>query len=75
MLLEIHYDNPKEIKNIVDDSGVKLYFTRQLRQHDLGLLTLGTEGTASSLQIPPKSNDFISSSICDSFCTNVRKST
>jgi hypothetical protein len=41
LLVEMHYDNPQVLGNIVDDSGVRLYFTKQLRQHDLCLMTIG----------------------------------
>ena len=43
ILIEIHYDNPKLLNSIVDDSGVKLYFTKQLREQNLGLLILGIQ--------------------------------
>ena len=39
--LEIHYDNSLQIPNVVDSSGVRLYYTTQLREHDLGVLELG----------------------------------
>ncbi len=41
LLLEMHYDNPLELDNIVDDSGMRLYFTKELRVNDLGLMILG----------------------------------
>jgi hypothetical protein len=39
--LEIHYNNPSNVSNIVDNSGVRLYWTTKKRQYDLGLLQLG----------------------------------
>ena len=71
LLIEIHYDNPKFLNDIVDDSGVKLYFTEKLREIDLGLFQLGSDGSPLSLQIPPRSNLFSFTSICYPECTNV----
>jgi hypothetical protein len=58
--------------DIVDDSGIKFYFTEELRQHDLGLLVLGAEGNPLSLQIPPKSSKSAFTSTCYPECTEVR---
>ena len=67
----MHYDNPSLKPDIIDDSGLRLYFTHQLRAYDLGVLTLGVEGSLSSLQIPPKSNNLTFTSICYDKCTDV----
>jgi hypothetical protein len=69
LLVEIHYDNPDLKKDIVDNSGIRFYFTEKLRKHDLGLLTLGAAGNPTSLQIPPKSNKLTSYSTCYPKCT------
>ena len=53
----------------MDNSGIKFYFTEQLREQDLGLLTLGADGSTLSLQIPPQSKDFSYTSICYPACT------
>jgi hypothetical protein len=39
--LEIHYSNPLYLSGVVDSSGVRLYYTSQKREHDLGVLQLG----------------------------------
>ncbi len=65
----MHYDNPQGLSNLVDNSGLKLYFTNQLRQYDLGLLILGTEGNPLSIQIPPNANAFKISTTCYPECT------
>lgn len=67
----MHYDNPELKNDIVDKSGLRLYLTKQLRDHDLGLITLGTDGAPMSLQIPPQSNEFTYTSICYPQCTQV----
>ena len=69
MLIEILYDNPDLRNDIVDNSGIRFYYTEELRKYDLGLLTLGAAGNPTSIQIPPKSNKFISYSTCYPKCT------
>ena len=66
-------DNPELMANIVDNSGVKFYFTHQLREHDLGILSLGAGDSFLSLQIPPHSEKTIYTSICVPECTEVTK--
>ena len=39
--LEIHYDNPTLVPGVLDSSGVRVYYTSQLREHDLGVLSVG----------------------------------
>ena len=40
-MLEIHYNNPRFVRNVVDSSGVRLYYTSVKRQHDMGLMQTG----------------------------------
>ena len=69
LLLEMHYDNPEMFDNIVDNSGVRIYFTRQLREFDLGLMTIGTCLDASNVQMPPKTESITFNTICHPECT------
>ena len=69
LLLEMHYDNPALLDNIEDDSGVRIYFTRQLREFDLGLMTIGTGLDASNIQMPPKVDSITYNTICHPECT------
>lgn len=39
--LEIHYNNPDLVPNIVDNSGVRFYFTKKLRDNDLFVYQFG----------------------------------
>ena len=73
LLVEIHYDNPDLKDDIVDDSGIKLYFTEELREHDIGLLILGTPGNPLDIHIPPNTNRIEVTSICYPECTDVKK--
>ncbi len=66
----MHYDNPQLKTDIVDNSGIKLYFTNELRQNDLGLLILGDD-MPLSLQIPPNSENFEFTTICYPECSQL----
>jgi hypothetical protein len=39
--LEVHYDNPWLETDVLDSSGVRLYYTSKKRQHNLGVFMLG----------------------------------
>ncbi|ORY33879.1 PHM/PNGase F [Rhizoclosmatium globosum] len=39
--LQIHYNNPNALSNIIDSSGMRLFYTTQLRPNDMGVLILG----------------------------------
>ncbi|XP_046877904.1 DBH-like monooxygenase protein 2 homolog [Hypomesus transpacificus] len=63
--IEIHYNNPTKAAGRRDNSGMRLYYTSQLREHDVGLLTTGllvapTEGYV----IPPNATDFQTYGLC-----------
>lgn len=36
-----HYDNPGEVTGLVDNSGVRVYYTEELRPMDMGMIILG----------------------------------
>lgn len=54
-----------------DTSGIRFYLGDQLRQHDLGFLTLGSGSVGSSLVIPPRVDRFIVDSYCPPQVTHV----
>ncbi|XP_047429214.1 DBH-like monooxygenase protein 2 homolog [Mugil cephalus] len=63
--LEIHYNNPAKRPGITDSSGLKLYYTSQLRQHDVGILTTGVLSLGGlQYSIPPKAKQFHTYGIC-----------
>ena len=39
--LDVHYNNPDEVEGLIDDSGVRVYYTEQLRAMNMGVLQLG----------------------------------
>ncbi|XP_054876024.1 DBH-like monooxygenase protein 2 homolog [Poeciliopsis prolifica] len=64
--LEIHYNNPQKKEGIIDSSGLRLYYTDKLRQHDVGILTTGVFPVSHmEYAIPPKAAKFQSYGICN----------
>ncbi|KAK3764734.1 hypothetical protein RRG08_042044 [Elysia crispata] len=66
-LMETHYDNHNERNDYVDDSGLRLYLTRQLRKYDGGVMIVGVLIGPYQI-IPPRESSFISTGLCDSSC-------
>ncbi|CAF2851989.1 unnamed protein product [Rotaria sp. Silwood2] len=58
-MVQMHYDNPNLLSNRTDNSGIRFYIGKELRQYDLGYLTFGTDSSAAALAIPPKVERFI----------------
>ena len=68
--LEIHYDNPTFDVGAVDDSGVSLYYTPNLRAHDAGVMTLGDlSGELYGSQVAGDSKMSHHRFACPSSCT------
>lgn len=65
--IELHYNNPEGLTGQKDKgSGFRLYYTGDLRPHDIGLITL----TQLVLNIPPGVASVPSNvSVCPSACT------
>eukprot|EP00484_Ammonia_sp_Unknown_P001510 CAMPEP_0197021526 /NCGR_PEP_ID=MMETSP1384-20130603/2418_1 /TAXON_ID=29189 /ORGANISM="Ammonia sp." /LENGTH=642 /DNA_ID=CAMNT_0042449369 /DNA_START=26 /DNA_END=1950 /DNA_ORIENTATION=- len=59
-LLEIHYDNPDELTDIVDSSGMRLYWTQELREYDAGRFAAGAP--YSAIWVPGDTDAAISKS-------------
>lgn len=51
VVLQVHYYNPQLHTDVVDNSGVRVHFTTQLRPQEAGYLVLN--GGAAALQRPP----------------------
>lgn len=47
---QVHYNNPDGDAGVVDSSGLRLYYTPDLRQYDLGIMSLAQ----LQLRIPPQ---------------------
>jgi hypothetical protein len=41
MSIQIHYNNPKEINGLIDNSGVRVYHTTDTREFEVGVLEIG----------------------------------
>ncbi|XP_077980021.1 DBH-like monooxygenase protein 1 homolog [Glandiceps talaboti] len=67
-MLEVHYDNPDYKDTIYDSSGMRFYYTPDLRQHDAVIFLLGTLIGQGQL-IPPQTRSFTQTSYCSSHCT------
>ena len=86
-MIQIHYDNPRLVsgRSIVvfrrsemtafsdhrDNSGIRCYLGDELRPHDLGYLTLGTESSPRAIVIPPQTPRFVIDAFCPSKATEV----
>ncbi|XP_072542242.1 DBH-like monooxygenase protein 2 homolog [Salminus brasiliensis] len=62
--LEVHYNNQDKTPGRVDNSGLRFYYTSQLRQYDAAVLMTGL-AVAPGYVIPPNATDFLSYGLCD----------
>merc|ERR1712209_83872 len=65
--METHYDNPAVRSDFVDDSGLRIFLTSDLRQYDAGLLEMG-QTVDASLIVPPRTKEFWSTGYCTPDC-------
>ena len=63
---QYHWNNPQEIDHYTDSSGMKLFYTPNLRPNDMAMLLVGQQW----LEIPPRSTDAVFTSDCTSACTS-----
>ena len=72
LVLEVHYDNPNLKNNIIDSSGLRIYYqgglNEPLRKYDAGIMEIGLEYNPKN-SIPPKMNSFHLHGYCLSECT------
>ncbi|XP_028665853.1 DBH-like monooxygenase protein 2 homolog [Erpetoichthys calabaricus] len=61
--LEMHYNNPLATSGRVDSSGLRFYYTPQVRQYDAGILETGVD-VDQKYVIPPGANIFKSYGLC-----------
>ena len=71
ILLELYYKNQHHLKDKIDNSGIRLYMTPTLRQNDIGILSITSDSSPLSLQIPGNSKHFHYSIICYPQCIEV----
>ena len=76
MLLEIHYDNPNLSDNIIDSSGLRIYYSQTLRMYDVAIIAAGVtpryvhKHTITQI-IPQGQQRFSSYGYCSSKCLNI----
>ena len=56
-----------------DSSGIRFYLGQDLRQYDLGYLTLGADSQIRGISIPPRAERFTIDSYCPATATEVRR--
>ncbi|XP_064084237.1 DBH-like monooxygenase protein 1 [Macrobrachium nipponense] len=66
-MMELHYDNPNLKRGVVDNSGIRIFHTENLRPNDAGILIVGH--SVSPIQIVPPGREWMSVGICSSNCT------
>jgi hypothetical protein len=66
--LQMHYENPSLLSNIVDSSGFKIYYTDKLRQYNMGVTILGYP--MQSITLPPGQKSYEIRDTCKSPCTD-----
>lgn len=59
---------------IIDSSGIRFYYTPNLRKYDAGVLTVGS-ATTSWLMIPPQQKSWHTTGFCSKYCTEKVKQT
>ncbi|CAF3781384.1 unnamed protein product [Rotaria sp. Silwood1] len=70
LVLEVHFNNPYLKKGIIDQSGIRIYYTPKLRKYDAGIMEVGLEYNPKN-SVPPRSTAFRVSGYCNSECTQV----
>jgi dopamine beta-monooxygenase len=68
LVLEVHFNNPYFKKGIIDQSGIRIYYTPTLRKSVAAIMEVGLEYNAKN-SIPPQLNAFRISGYCASECT------
>ncbi|CAF1258809.1 unnamed protein product [Didymodactylos carnosus] len=70
VILEVHFNNPDLKSNIIDQSGIRIYYTPQRRKYDAAIMEVGLEYNSKN-SIPPHLVTFRLSGYCLGPCTNV----
>ncbi|KAK3762286.1 hypothetical protein RRG08_037936 [Elysia crispata] len=66
-MLETHYDNPYRRSDLVDDSGLRLYLTEELRPNEAGSIMVGVRVNSYHI-IPPYQKSFLNQGFCGEDC-------
>eukprot|EP00795_Rhopilema_esculentum_P007433 gene7433-13194_t len=63
--LQVHWTNDAKTAGMYDSSGIRLYYTPNLRKYDLGKMMTGQ----MHLELPPGKKEIITSGTCSPSCT------
>ncbi|XP_070564696.1 DBH-like monooxygenase protein 1 homolog [Ptychodera flava] len=63
VMVEIHYDNPESLGNIYDSSGIRIFYSSNLREYDANFVVIGQD-VNQLLVIPPGVEEFRVNSYC-----------
>ncbi|XP_076307684.1 DBH-like monooxygenase protein 1 isoform X2 [Tachypleus tridentatus] len=66
-MIEVHYDNPALHKDVVDRSGLRLFYTKKLRKNDAVTLMTGAE-VDKTVIIPPGQQKYVVAGHCGHHC-------
>ncbi|XP_068215999.1 DBH-like monooxygenase protein 1 [Palaemon carinicauda] len=66
-MMEIHYDNPNLRQDVVDNSGLRVFYTEKVRKYDAGNVALG-HNVSPTLIVPP-GQKWLTVGHCASECT------
>uniref|UniRef100_A0A8C6V7K9 Monooxygenase DBH like 1 n=1 Tax=Naja naja TaxID=35670 RepID=A0A8C6V7K9_NAJNA len=67
VLMEVHYDNPSYVEGMIDNSGLRLFYTANLRRYDAGVIEAGL-WVSLFHNIPPGMPEFVSEGHCTLEC-------
>jgi len=68
-MMQIHYNNPTATAGVIDNSGIKVYYTSVIRQYDAGVLELGDPLVTQKIPIPQGTGVSFYEYNCPSECT------
>ncbi|CAF1194209.1 unnamed protein product [Rotaria sp. Silwood1] len=68
-VIQMHYNNIHQMSNRTDSSGMRFYLSNELRQYDIGYLTLGQDSDATAIAIPPYDDRLVIDSYCPALVT------
>lgn len=66
-VMQLHWNNPRNVDSYYDNSGLILYYTEKLRPHDGQILMIGQQ----YLHIPPRQKEVVQEATCGKACTKM----
>ena len=74
-LFQIHYNNPELHKNVIDQSGLRVFHTDNVRSFDMSFIGLSMNAMSPAMIIPPRQKLFKRIGYCPSECTRMVQKT